>query len=200
MLVHPEHIELESDWGGSLGAYDFALLTLAEDAPVEPTLFRIEPLTDAELNSTLTSVGFGLTDPNSQSNGVKFSAELTLDAYQEMFLISYSSTNPNNSQICSGDSGGPMYYYDSSIDQYIQWAVHPWGDAGCAQMSGSNRTDRARLILIMWRMSMAAETYEANGWYSNDRCDSFCDEPDPDCNVSEDPKTKQPKQDAQAHR
>ena len=27
---------------------------------------------------------------------------------------------------------------------------------------------------------------EANGWYSNDRCDSFCDEPDPDCNVSED--------------
>ena len=188
MLVHPEYIELESEWGGSLGAYDFALLTLEDDAPVEPTLFRIDPLTDAELDSTLTSVGFGLTDPNSQSNGVKYSAELTLDAYQEMFLISYSSTNPNNAQICSGDSGGPMFYYDASIDQYIQWAVHSWGDAGCAQMSGSTRTD----LISDWILDYVEDVHdtrdlcEANGWYNNNRCDDFCQAPDPDCSVSED--------------
>lgn len=188
MLIHPEYVELQSEWGGTLGAYDFALLTLDDDAPVEPTLFRIDPLTDAELNTTLTSVGYGLTDPNGQSNGVKFSAELTLDAYQEMFLISYSSTNPNNAQICSGDSGGPMFYYDAEIDQYIQWAVHSWGDGGCSQMSGSTRTD----LISDWILDYVEDVHgtrdlcEANGWYSNDRCDTFCEEPDPDCSISED--------------
>lgn len=187
MEIHPEYSELSSSWGGDLGENDFALLTLAEDAPEEPTLFRIDPLTDNELDSMMTSVGFGITDPNAQSSGVKYSAELTLDEYQEMFLISYSGTNPNNSQICSGDSGGPMFHYNEEIGQYVQWAVHSWGDQDCSQMSGSTRTD----LVQEWVLDYVEDVHgtrdlcEANGWYANNRCDDFCAEVDPDCSLTD---------------
>ena len=145
LIVHPDYEELSSGFGGTLGSNDFSMLVLAEDAPVEPTLFRHEPMDEADLGLTVKSVGFGITSANSQVSGIKWSADLTIDELDEMFIISDSDTNPNDANICSGDSGGPMFHIDEE-GLVTQWAVHSWGDQTCTITSGSTRTD----LVVDW--------------------------------------------------
>ena len=45
-IVHPDYVELSSGVGGTLGEYDISVIILEEEAPVEPTRVRLEPLTE----------------------------------------------------------------------------------------------------------------------------------------------------------
>ena len=63
------------------------------------------------------SVGYGVTETG--SSGEKRSASFIIDELDPMFLLSNVATNPGDTSICSGDSGGPQYFIrpDGSLEQ-----------------------------------------------------------------------------------
>ena len=124
VYLHPAYVEL-ANGGEQLPEYDLSVLILAEDAPVQPMWWRTEAVTDADVGSPLLSVGFGLDERN--RSGVKRSAPLQLDGYDEQFVIVRNASNAAGANICSGDSGGPQLIWDEQVDDWRQLAVHSWG-------------------------------------------------------------------------
>jgi MYXO-CTERM domain-containing protein len=187
MVVHPDYVALESGIIGSLPAYDVAVLELDQEAPddLQPIWFRTKKMREKDVGAEVVSVGFGITDASGAGGGTKRSATLTVDSFDDQFLLSYSSTNENNANICSGDSGGPQYHFNEDRGLWEQWAVHSWGDSNCVSQSGSTRTD----LVSDWILEQIEAVHgttdrcEINGHYDDGVCDDFCDSLDPDCMI-----------------
>ena len=178
-IMHPDY---ESNQDASQNKYDAGILVLSEDSVVPPSRIWSGNLKKVELGETMKSVGWGTDSADSSGvSGVKRSAELTLDSRTNMFLISNSVTNPNQANICSGDSGGPVFIEEDG--EWIQAGVHSWGDINCQTMGGSTRID----TLMPWILEQVEAVHgttdfcEINGDYDNGICDLSCDEIDPDC-------------------
>ena len=183
LVTHPDYEPLESSGTSQdLGANDIGILVLAEEAPVAATPIRFDEVTEKSIGIEMLSVGFGVTSAAGYGSGTKRSAVLTLDNLQEMFLISYSDTNKNDANICSGDSGGPQFVLEED-GTWVQWAVHSWGDQNCSYSSGSTRTD----LVGEWILDQVEDVHGSrdlcliNGLYEDGVCDERCDEIDPDC-------------------
>ncbi|MCK9461055.1 MAG: trypsin-like serine protease [Proteobacteria bacterium] len=180
LVIHPDYVELDNTIG-ELGQFDLSIFVLKEDAPVEPTWFNRVAITDEDIEAELKSVGFGITGPDNDDSGTKRSATLLLAEYDDNFLISKNFYNPNNANICSGDSGGPQFFFRDGF--WVEGAVHSWGDQYCAVESGSTRVD----IATEWILDQIEDVHgsrdvcEINGWYDDGVCHPFCDEADPDC-------------------
>ena len=178
--IHEDYVPLANGPRGTLGENDIAVIILAEDAPVRPTLYRALPLGEEVVGTDLVSVGYGITETG-RGEGVKRSAALKLDELDPMFLIVENGSNPTESNICSGDSGGPQFAEQDG--QWVQWAVHSWGDQNCEQLSGSTRVD----VVTEWIADRIEEVHgtrdqcEASGWYGDGACDLGCPAVDPDC-------------------
>ena len=179
-IIHPDYVPLQSGIGGGLGEFDVSVLVLSEPASATPTRIRLDELTAEIEGETVTSVGFGVTE--SGLSGVKYVADITVDTLDPMFLISYSSTNENGANICSGDSGGPQFFTNED-GNLVQWAVHSWGDTDCINSSGSTRVD----VVADWLLEQIEAVHgttdlcEINGRYDDGICDLDCDVVDPDC-------------------
>jgi len=177
--MHPDYEPLTSE---HYTKYDGGVIVLAEDAPIPPTAIWEGSLKQVELGTPMTSVGWGTDDGQGNgSSGIKRSATLTLDKRTNMFLVSDSFSNPNQANICSGDSGGPQFI---EVDgRMIQASVHSWGDAYCTQKSGSTRID----VLMPWLLEQVEAVHGStdfcaiNGHYDNGVCEDFCEQVDPDC-------------------
>ncbi|MCB9678733.1 MAG: trypsin-like serine protease [Alphaproteobacteria bacterium] len=175
--LHPDYIPLGP---GTVGEFDFAVVVLAEPSPVDAVFFRTRPIEPADVGTVLRSVGYGI-DETGAGSGIKRSASLTISDFDEMYLISDNADN-GGSNICSGDSGGPMYATlpDGRLEQ---WAIHSWGDVECRITSGSTRTD----VGVDWILDQVEAVHGtrdlcmANGRYDDDVCDLYCPLPDPDC-------------------
>ena len=184
-VIHPDYEELDSSLGGSLGSNDFGLLILAEEPSVQPIFFNSEPLTEDWIGRDIMSVGFGITGANQNDSGTKRSAELVVSALQQMFVITNNADNENSANICSGDSGGSQMYFDDEISEWVQIAVHSWGDQYCTTQSGSTRTD----LVSDWIFETVEDVHgttdlcEINGYYDDDECTEFsiCSGIDPAC-------------------
>jgi secreted trypsin-like serine protease len=179
-LFHPDYVELSNGLGGTLGKNDIGILVLEEPVDfVEPVWIATESISDIAEGKTVTSIGFGVTETGGGS-GIKRSAELTVDAVDETFIYSSSSTNENSANVCSGDSGGPQVYWDG--EKWIQWAVHSWADQDCVAQSGSTRVD----TVSEWILDQVEDVHgtrdrcEAWGLYGDGACDLDCDQ-DVDC-------------------
>jgi len=170
--VHPGRTGLE---------YDFGIVELQRDAPVEPSPLWVDPIDEEWVGRRLTAVGWGQSGDGEDTAGVKRSAELTIDRVSELFIISFEETNPEAALPCDGDSGGPLYRL--SEGQWIQVAVHSWGEDPCGDRSGSSRIDAG----LDWIGSVVQEVHgtddlcEANGRYGDGVCDLGCPELDSDC-------------------
>lgn len=184
-IGHPDYEELSNGVGGSLGANDIGVGILDAPADVEPIWFNTEELGSGEKDTELLSVGFGSTGGSGGGSGTKRSAIVTVDGYDgdnDQFIISANSTNPNDANICSGDSGGPQLF-EREDGRWEIWGVHSWGDANCTVRSGSTRVD----LYTDWILDRVEEVHdtrdlcEANGKYGDGTCDAFCAVEDPDC-------------------
>ena len=176
--IHPEYRALS---GSDEGAFDLGILVLTEDAPVEPVWPRLTRLGAQKAEGAeVLSVGYGVTETG--SSGEKRSASFIIDELDPMFLLSNVATNPGDTSICSGDSGGPQYFIrpDGSLEQ---WGVHSWGDQNCSIVFGSTRTD----VASDWIREQIEATHgtsdrcEIFGLYEDDACDTECDFVDPGC-------------------
>ena len=181
-IIHPDYVELQSGIGGTLGRNDVAVLVLAEPVDwVEPVWIAEDSIESIALGASVTSIGFGVSNSNGSGSGIKRSAELTVDQVDETFLYSYSSTNDDSANVCSGDSGGPQVYWDG--DKWVQWAVHSWADQNCQAQSGSTRVD----TISPWIMEQLYDVHgtrdrcEMWGRYGDGICDLDCDLEDVDC-------------------
>ncbi len=186
-IFHPDYEELQNGIGGTLGRNDIALLVLEEPVDwVEPVWIAEDSIADVAVGATVTSIGFGVTGSNGAGAGIKRSAELTVDQVDDTFIYSYSSTNEDAANICSGDSGGPQVYWDG--ERWVQWAVHSWGDQSCLAQSGSTRVD----TIAPWVLDQLEDVYgtrdrcEMWGLYNDGICDVDCPEADADCAVASD--------------
>ena len=182
-ILHPDYVELSNGIGGTLGRNDIGVLVLEEPVDwVDPVWIATESIDEIADGSTVTSIGFGVSNPNGSGSGIKRSAELIVDAVDEIFLYSNSSTNDNSANVCSGDSGGPQVYWDG--EKYVQWAVHSWADQNCTAQSGSTRVD----TVSEWILDQLEDVHgtrdrcEMWGLYGDGVCDVECDA-DPDCAV-----------------
>lgn len=175
--IHPDYQPLS---GTFLGENDVSVLELAEDAPVDPVWFRIEPLKPRENEgSEVISVGYGLDELGNSS--VKRSAPLVVSEIDPTFIISYSSDN-GGANICSGDSGGPQYHLEED-GTLLQWAVHSWGDLDCLYESGSTRTDKVSdwILEQVERVHGTTDRCAIFGQYGDGLCHEDCPEVDEDC-------------------
>ncbi len=179
--VHPDYVELASGFGGTLGENDIAVLVLEEPVDIEPVWISEEIVDDVAVGSTVTSIGFGISDSSGSGSGIKRSAELVIDSTDDTFLYSDSDTNENAAQICSGDSGGPQVYWDG--EKWTQWAVHSWGDQNCAWQSGSTRIDTVYEWIVDQLEDVHGTRDRCEMWdvYDDGACDLDCPEIDPDC-------------------
>ena len=178
-VMHPDY---EPNQDASKNKYDAGILVLTEDAPYPPMRIWAGNLKQVELGEPMKSVGWGTDSADSSGvSGIKRSADLTLDSRTNMFLISNSVTNPNQANICSGDSGGPVFLEENG--EWIQAGVHSWGDINCQVTGGSTRID----TLMPWILENVEEVHgttdfcSINGNYDDGLCDLYCDEVDPDC-------------------
>lgn len=182
MDLHPDYVPLNSDPTNPQGRFDLAVVELAEDSPVPWIGLHLGPVVEDDLGREMLSVGYGLSNAAAQSgSGTKRSATLLLDDFDEQFLYTNGVRNPNNANICSGDSGGPQLLQRED-GTWEQWAVHSWGVAGCVGRSASNRVDGAEA----WLLDLVEEVHgtrdwcEARGLYGDGVCDEECGV-DPDC-------------------
>jgi hypothetical protein len=188
-IIHPDYRELGTNGSYDTGQYDVSLLLLEEDAPIPPTLFRSETISEEEEGIELKAVGFGITGSEQNDGGIKRSADVILSNVSNMFIEVENDDNPTNSNICSGDSGGPTFYFDEEREQYVQLGVHSWGDQTCLYQSGSTRTD----IISEWIFDYIEEIHgsrdicEVNGYYSDGVCTTLpdCMQEDPECIVED---------------
>jgi hypothetical protein len=177
--IHPDYQALSGD---SYGKYDAGIIVLAEDAPFDPSPLWVGSLKKVSPGTDMLSVGWGTDDGQGNgTSGIKRSAELTLDSKTEMFLISQSFSNPNQANICSGDSGGPQFIEVDGI--WTQAAIHSWGDVNCTEQGGSTRVDAVMPWILEQVQAVhgTADFCEINGHYNNGLCETFCEQEDPDC-------------------
>lgn len=196
--VHPKY-KSNPNTGGVEN--DINVLVLAEDVDwVEPVWFRETPVKQSAAGEEVISVGYGITSSSAQSsNGVKREATLVLTGADDSFIYTNAVTNPGNTNICSGDSGGPQY---AMVDGHlVQWGVHSFGFGTnpnvdlCFQQSGS--TNVGSYAEFVWKNIRAVhgEDYipqfadwdycESQGLYLDQHCDPSCATPDEDCAMDE---------------
>jgi secreted trypsin-like serine protease len=191
--VHPDY---GTDARTGSPRNDINLLVLAEPVTeVQPVWFRDTPLTtDDAVGATVTSVGYGITSSAAQtSNGVKRVADLVVSDLDDQFLYSRARQNPDEANVCSGDSGGPQYHLEGH--RLVQWGVHSFvfsdqfgATDPCLVASGSTNVGSFASFVLkeVERVHGTTDKCAINGYYLDRTCDADCAEPDLDCDLDED--------------
>ncbi len=180
--AHPDYVPLGETWPQTPSENDVGIVVLDADVDIDPVWFRTHSFDDDDVGTEVTSVGFGATNGNGGGGGTKRSAVLTIDRVEDEVLWSDNDTNANNANICSGDSGGPMYHEDED-GNLVQWAVHSWGDNACSEFSGSTRTDIVEDFILEHVENVHGTTdfCEITGMYGDGLCTESCLDDTADC-------------------
>ena len=121
-----------------LGAgHDVALLHVTSDMPVLAFKLNSTALTPALNGSGALIIGYGV-DSSGMNSGIKRTAAVVVSTFDaHIILADYASTSTGT---CEGDSGSPLYVYDT--DGFpLMLGVASFGDAACDQFSGFGRID-----------------------------------------------------------
>lgn len=182
---------------------DIALVRLKESVPREiasPSLI-IPPalaITADEVDSTElkgTSVGFGMTIPgDDKSSGTKYETTRPFTAFCPLsesekssqkcssfgkntkgFLFMYDE----NSNVCSGDSGGPTFIARDDMEYIV--GVASWVTDKCNGFSGMTDVNTYRSFIEKYVKDLAAQTPEICNNNKDDNGDKRVDCDDPYC-------------------
>jgi secreted trypsin-like serine protease len=116
---------------------DIAIVTLAEDAPVQP-LAVLDKMDSTYVGKSLLFVGYGVTDGYAQTGeGMKRAVWMDVSKLSPS-QFQYNDTTRNT---CNGDSGGPAFYRDSAGTYFVA-GVTSYGDAHCTQYGVDTRADK----------------------------------------------------------
>lgn len=183
---HEDYTELVNGPAPEPTHNDVGLALIDGEADVEPFFFNLRSLTTDDEGTELLSVGFGVTSSEGGGGGVKRSAVVFAESITNEHIYSYNEENPNQANICSGDSGGPMLRIEDDGPPTV-WGVHSFGDQGCVQRSGSTRTDDMGEWILdrVERFHGSRDLCEVNGWYDDGACSAFCPD-DPECDAAGD--------------
>jgi len=124
------------NWDSQQLANDVAVLTLAEDAPVQRV--SMNPKMDSSwVGKTVTLVGFGVTDGPSQTGfGTKRMVDVTID---QVDATSLHYTTEQGKTACNGDSGGPAFVEENG--NLLVVGVTSYGDEKCQEFGVYTRVD-----------------------------------------------------------
>ena len=124
------------DWDSQQLANDIAVVTLAQDAPVERV--TMNDLMDASwVGRPITLVGYGVTDGPSQTGiGTKRMVDVTIDKVE---ATSLHYTTQQGKTACNGDSGGPAFVEENG--NLVVVGVTSYGDQNCQEFGVYTRVD-----------------------------------------------------------
>ncbi len=134
--AHPDY-STHHEKGALINWHDVAALVLDRAAPVAPMPWRAASMAGT-VGRVFTFVGYGQTDPATDSAGSKFKVGSKIAAvWSQGFWNVTSPSDPKNT--CHGDSGGPALLVEDGVEQVA--GVVSSGDAGCVETGYSTRVD-----------------------------------------------------------
>ncbi len=153
-------------------AYDFGVVQLERAVTnVTPIELNPTPLTGS-VGQPIRHVGYGLTDPNGQSSGVKREVTYTLRQVRQLTIESGAS----GKQTCGGDSGGPAFMVTSGSSVERLAGVVSYGDQDCAVEGWDGRVD----AVLPWLRSTMGQ-WENPTCAADGACVQGCTPVDQDC-------------------
>ena len=173
VIPHPQY-----GLAGGFPENDVALIQI-EPVPYTDTVWFNETELDASaLGTTFYDVGFGINENGQNSSGIKRSAPVTLDQLLGDFMVSDANTNLRRANVCSGDSGGPMYGIAPN-GRLLQYAVHSWSQPPeCRGLAGSTSTANVKGFILTGVETMHGSADMCANREAND--DVYCDPECPD--------------------
>ena len=132
--LHPNYRDV-----GYVVPYDIALAELRADVTGYPFMV----LSDAPpiVNTTLTFAGYGVTSWNGPGGGVKRYTEIPVVSFSNP---DYYTSEANNTNVCSGDSGGPSFreYPEGRLQYGVNRSVGGYSSDPCTDgWNDSTRVD-----------------------------------------------------------
>lgn len=142
-------------------AHDVAMLTLRDSAPVAP--LALASIDASLVGTSIRVVGFGTTGAGGTDSGTKRAGTARISDVQADELVA----DPDPSQPCHGDSGGPALLGTGAVA-----AVVSRGDAACADHAIYARIDVARAVLVDPYLAETAPGTAATGdaCFYDDHC------------------------------
>jgi len=117
------------------GDHDLALLLLAEPAAPSPVPLTDHDASTLEPGAELRTVGYGVTDPGTDTEGTRRGGVMSLTELDAFNL----SSAPSPAMSCDGDSGGPVFATIDGVETLV--AVTSSGDRNCAVSARNARVD-----------------------------------------------------------
>lgn len=130
-VIAAEELLRHPDWRFDALPNDIALVALAANAPVAPLPASSRPITNDDIGTDVTMVGFGLTDLDAADSGIRRSGTSRIGGFDEQRLSLNLGTG--GASTCAGDSGGPTLLDGQVI------GVH--SRSSCSTLSLDERVD-----------------------------------------------------------
>jgi secreted trypsin-like serine protease len=127
--------------GNLSNGHDLGLIHLTSDVPALAFKLNSSALSNATNGSNVLVIGYGTTsgsDTTGATGGIKRFASVIVSSFDtNLIYADYSSTSTGT---CEGDSGGPLYVYDT--DGFpLMLGTTSFGDLGCNVQSAFQRVD-----------------------------------------------------------
>jgi len=132
-----KRVILHPDYNGRQLRNDIGLIELATNVSgVAPVIINDMSVSANWLGDTHNFVGFGVTQDGGNDSGTKRETDIPLDSFDSMYLYSYDP----DTNVCSGDSGGPSFR--TTGDRTYQVGINVFVSPSCVNGSnGSTRVD-----------------------------------------------------------
>src|SRR5581483_2900295 len=138
-------------WNPQTFANDFALLTLAQRAPVDPIALDARAVDASWVGQTFAVVGFGSSAGSVRDEGTKRTGTAKVSAVS---ALDFTAT-PSPSQPCSADSGGAALF--TTGGGTVLTGVTSHGDGPCVDHASFGRIDAVAAGFIQpWLQSIAS--------------------------------------------